>query len=369
MKSSSVLVALLPLTILSPTTHGFDSTRDLSRASSCSDGSTGYATWEAMAQDALELDITATTTMNEILQICPGTTLVPGDNEAIILTNSMEVRCGQYGNFEDNCIVSGGTSHFIIAGESANVNFYGISFREASNSSIRALADPDSSVKFQDCEFYGNEGDDGSAAVDVRSQLDGARAVSTAFESCNFVNNESYHGVLSVRNASATVNKCKFHSNSLGGAIVTYFESDLTLSQSCFTENDSEGDGIISISGDTSQYHSSGNNYGRSNNAHDCETVSIGNDGGVTICLQFETLECISEKIIGAPSAAPILPPPSSTETDGPTPAPGPKTSAPTLYLFPPPVPSPAASCNSLSTYGVILFCAQMSLLFWMFLS
>lgn len=317
-----------------------------------------------MAQDAFDLEATT----HETIHICPGTRFNVEDNEAIILTNNIEVRCGQNGKFEDNCIISGGTSQFIIAGESANVNFYGISFREASNSSVRALADPDSNIKFQDCEFHGNQGDDGPAAVDIRPQVDGERAVSVAFERCNFVSNESYHGVLSVQNSSTTVIRSKFHANSLGGAIVTHYESDLSVSQSCFTENDSVGNGIISVSGDISQFHSSGNNYGQSNIAHDCEAVSIGNNGGAMICLQFEEYECISEKTLGTPSASPILPP-APTQTGGPTRAPGPKTPAPTLSLSPPPIPASAGSCNFLSTFGVILFCAHMNLFFWMVLS
>ena len=301
----------------------------------------GYTNWKDLSNDISsdEFDSDAV----RLYTICPDTTMTPEDDEAITITKNSEIKCGDSDVFgSTTCVVSGGSTHFVISGDDTNVFFRSITFQGASSTSIRAQASGgSSSANFLNCQWLENEGDNGGAAMKVsKSDENQIRAMNVNFDRCSFIENSSNDGAISLAdNAIATFSFSIFHGNVLGGAILSY-DSEISFSHCCFTSNvNNNGQGIVVIGGSTGAYFSSLNNYGKDNivplddSCSDGVFVEVGDDSN-GYCKDFEEYICRNGSE-SAPSISPILNTPSPVRnTSRPSPQSSTFNDVPSKYIL-----------------------------------
>jgi len=282
----------------------------------CSDGSYGYDSWDALSNDLTNNHAKST------FIICPESTFALNDDASTItISRSVDIRCGADGKSENSCKVTGGTTHFLITGESINVFFQGILLEHASSSSILAMAMDSSSANFRYCQFHYNKGNPGNgAAVEVRAQSESSSAAMTVnFDHCSFTFNISTKGAVSISDGVvSTFSFCSFHGNLEGGAIQSH-DSEINLANTCFEENfNTVGQGIISLVGSSQLFRSSGNNFGQNNDISigQCADVYLASESD-TLCKSFDEITCLN-RVFYAPSAQPTqrVEAPSPTEND-----------------------------------------------------
>lgn len=117
-----------------------------------------------------ERDVVDSSTLRKYI-LCPNTTFelantfdddglaVDGDNPIVIGRPNVHVLCGDDGNSEDNCTLTGGRIQLAIFDEfeseipANNCLVQGLTFSNAKTTSINVLANRNGNVVFQDCIF------------------------------------------------------------------------------------------------------------------------------------------------------------------------------------------------------------------------
>jgi hypothetical protein len=121
------------------------------RASNCSMDRdlVGYSTIQDINLDMQEF-VANTTGGENVFRLCPRTVFNVSEPLMPILSNAT-FACGSNNSVEDECIFDGGSVQVMIGDISTNVTFKGLTFRNFSETSIRAFAPKDSVVEFANC--------------------------------------------------------------------------------------------------------------------------------------------------------------------------------------------------------------------------
>jgi len=287
----------------------------------------------------------ASDTDDRLFVICAGGTLL-ATSPITIDRDGVTVQCGHDGGISSgsgrDCAVSGGFSHFHIAGSASGVVLRGIVFASSSGVSVAALGDQASTVELVDCTWTMNGGatavliygGDGfrpeTETVDIdalRSSSPGGKAMSVTVRGCAFRENQDldYGAVVNV-GGKLTVFGSKFASNSgEAGDVVVTNGGTFHLMDSCFDASSSMAPGTVFVERGSS-LNSNDNNFGFGNTAgsygadkscHDIfqesETSNClgggADDGGADdavrcdgSCVGFESAVCV---IDAAPEPAP----------------------------------------------------------------
>jgi len=269
----------------------------------CTDGKTqGYSSWGDLT------DAVKGSRGNQTIVLCPNTVFDPNEfasddviivpDTAILIEDKQDLtfQCGN-GTLDQNCTIRSGETHFWFQGEVGNIDFQGIRFEEADQSSILAYASSSSTATFTDCSWKRNEGEYGSV-VNLWNDIPGER-MTVRFRNCEFHNNTSVQGTLVAEGGTLEVESCNFRENSDGAIYVQNGGRLLSLIGCCF-ENNPYSDAVVTIESDSSLGIAE-NNFGIDNNlmpgeASNCSDIRVGDN-----CLDFDSNICL----IGAPTAAP----------------------------------------------------------------
>ena len=200
--------------------------------------------------------------------LCPGKVFLldsmdsDGDLKPIdIKTTNSVFRCGDDGNPENNCLIVGGYAHFKMVGTVKDVTFLGITFSGARLSSILAAGEADAAVQFVNCAWIDNYG---YSAILVYNEKEGVpitpetmisdlveprkRSMKVECEGCIFSRNNLKNSSITNLSGEVYVNRSVFvDDKTLGGVIISKFESTLFIEDSCFLKNVAQLAGIVVV--------------------------------------------------------------------------------------------------------------------------
>ena len=306
--------------------------------------------------------VAATAGISNTYNLCQNTTLYADHGEQTsILVNGTEIstfQCGEDGAGK-NCIISGGTAHFFVAGPA---QFSGITMHNASDVSVVVAIEDPAEVKFTQCRWIENNG---PATVVVYSDAnpDGfyerigvdpfTKALtvpgSVEFDQCHFgLNDNVGTGVLVALGGDVTVRFCAFAGN-MGtplnvqgwfgpdaNILPSLGVAEVGITDSCFIDNELTLPGSVRV---LSQGRRGGgmvsdwvrlersDNYGRNNRpGATAGSAANGDCGGIltegTGCTPFEADSChpsveTDVTLPGPPPGPGPSPPPDGTGSVG----------------------------------------------------
>lgn len=233
--------------------------------------------------------------------ICPGSTLTATTAPVVIDGNYINIQCGT--EWDKDCVISGGYSHFHIVGSSKGVQLARLTMSGATGSSIMALGNKGATLNLQDCEWIKNEG--GSAILIHNEQImklpekgpldiiqllssSPTAAMSVDVIECVFASNTHSFGAIANIGGTLTVSRSRFIENSgLGGEIVVTNYGNSEVRESCFNSASSMAPGTIFIQDGSSIRNK--DNFGFQNTAG-----GYGNGSScVDVFLEMEDVNCL----------------------------------------------------------------------------
>mmetsp|Transcript_21433 Transcript_21433/g.32391 ORF Transcript_21433/g.32391 Transcript_21433/m.32391 type:complete len:2216 (+) Transcript_21433:145-6792(+) len=200
--------------------------------------------------DYRELQLAMAITPGDIYIICPDTTinLDNSDDGFAITEPQTKIKCGKNGRHEDNCVIKGGSHHFVI--NTTNVGVYGMTFIGAQTTSIEIYPDTGetSSFSFEDCSWESNVGFTTFAVKDTESTKEENENSVVNVSNSTFLMNNAEGSIISNAGSSLTISKSLFTQNSaLVGSLIEIESNIATISDVEFVDN-AVGKGIIFVS-------------------------------------------------------------------------------------------------------------------------
>ncbi|KAL3815261.1 hypothetical protein ACHAXA_002797 [Cyclostephanos tholiformis] len=233
--------------------------------------------------------------------ICPKSTLVATSAPVVIDGSYITIQCGT--NWDKDCVISGGYSHFHIVGSSKGVQLARLTMSGATGSSIMALGNKGATLNLQDCEWVKNEGESAilihneqimklpsGGPLDITKLLSSSPTAAMSVEviDCIFATNEYSFGAIANIGGTLTVYRSRFVENSalVGDIIVTNY-GDSEVRESCFNSASSMAPGTVFVQDGSSIRNK--DNFGYQN------TAGGYGDGGscVDVFLQMKDVNCI----------------------------------------------------------------------------
>lgn len=293
--------------------------------------------------------------------ICENTTLdvdedVNEEATPIVVAGvQVEIKCGEGGSRDDNCVIRGGRSHFKLVG-SGTTTFIGLTFEKASFASVLAAGEASSVATFTHCTWRQN---DGQTTVLINSQLDpdidifvedladlvesSGTAMTVLTDKCIFENNDVDFGVITNIGGDLNLLETVMVNNrdARFGVIAGINGATVGLSYTCFTGNSAVERGIVFL--DQSSTLAFNRNAFASNNGvslGECSSIFLETDGSCAKnstcqgdCDAFESRTCRVASFTAdstvEPTATPSLNPTISPATPKPGAGEAPETKDP----------------------------------------
>lgn len=215
--------------------------------------------------------------------ICPQATLVATPNNPVIISNSyITISCGTESAPSNDCVITGGYSHFHIVEMSSGVQLARLSMSKARGASVMAFGSSGMTLNLRDCHWTMNNGASAILIVNFTSELTvgestlspldvssilsyatTAPGMSVEVSRCKFEKNEFTFGAIANIGGALSVGKTKFTENSgKGGDIVVTNQGSATVQESCFDTSSSVAPGVIFIERGSECTEESMNNFG-----------------------------------------------------------------------------------------------------------
>lgn len=118
------------------------------QTTTCSDGSTGYDTVEALNND---IQSSGSSNQIQVYTICPATSILM--NEPLEPLQNSVFRCGSSGLSSDRCQFTGGANQVLLNANGVDVRFQGITFAGFTGSAVSGSATSSSKVTMEDSIF------------------------------------------------------------------------------------------------------------------------------------------------------------------------------------------------------------------------
>lgn len=264
-------------------------------------------------------------------------------------SGQVEIKCGDEGSRDGNCVIKGGRSHFSIKG-TGTTSFIGLTFEEASFASILAAGDAGSIATFKECTWrlcdgptamLINKQSDPNADFEVQDLNDltasSSPAMTVLVDQSSFENNDV--SFATIANIGGTVNLLETlmvnNRDSRFGVIAALEGASVGLSFTCFTGNSALERGIVFVERNSTLA------FNRNSFASD-NTVSQGNCSSIFVetggscaqlgtcegeCQSYESRTCRVTSFTvdstvsptGSPTVNPTFDPPTSEPTLEPT--------------------------------------------------
>jgi len=292
---------------------------------------------------------------------------------------NIKIQCGDEGRLEDNCSLYGGKNHFKISNPTKEVTFIGLTFIGARKVSMFGAANASVHAIFDSCRWTQNNGigailvyneESGEPYLNQRNieklQPPSEQSMSISFVNCVFDENTPSFAVITTVAATIAVTGSVFSQNrwSRIGPISATNKTDLSVTSSCFMENEVLIAGVLFLDA-TSRLSINDGNYAQGNivRLQSC-TNAFQELSGVCIvdgfcngdCHAFSGSSCESLGLLqGAAKVVTPAPwlldniqpyPPIPT----PSPVPSPSVSLPSLRPIPPaPIKAPISPSPSLT--------------------
>ena len=263
--------------------------------------------------------------------ICPGSVLTVVDslsssssslantNPVVIDSDYITIQCGTTKEPSNDCIISGGHSHFHIVGGSSGLAIARLSMRGATRASIMAFGTSEATLNLRDCEWTKNTGasaillhdndalpipglENGESSLDIKTVVASAPSASVASSAmavqvvdCTFTDNELEYGAIANLGGTLSVSQSRFYDNSgLGGDIVVTNGGDCNVQSSCFMGSSSVAPGIIFIENGSTM--GGKNNFGADSNTAGTYTDGEAKSASCTYVFQeAEGSKCLME--------------------------------------------------------------------------
>ena len=268
-----------------------------------------YTNWDKLRDSIMKSD------GYEAFVVCPKTTLTPtiysmngtGYTDIWVKASGIEILCGDDGGLANDCTISGGETHLLIAGEGIDdVLISGFTFTDATQGSIIGLSDPSSTMTIKNSLFRNNEGHYGGA-VAVWGWNDSEKGMTLNVHNCTFVENIGDYGPgIFIEYGTGFIEKSYFKEQTGRGWAVEVYEGDISISGSCFFQNN--GPVFVwygSIMSNTENY--AFNNTDEDYPQYNCQGIYDKKDD---TCAEFSGETCLLYSEVStttAPTRAPVL--------------------------------------------------------------
>ena len=231
--------------------------------------------------------------------ICPGTifdldSAVVDNHAPLNVSESRTVlKCGDSGDRDNNCVISGGDEQIRITGSSIGVEFKGITFVGSRRTAISAEGNPAAQVFFRYCSFLEHQGlavivnarisfsvSEFTSVIELKAPTN--QGIELDVDSCLFQDNNVTLATILGIGGSLSVNDTIFMGNSgQVGVVAALFKGKLNLLSSCFLGNTGE---IATLYVDASSFL-----------RQNTENYAFGNtvDPGSCVDLSLDSKKCI----------------------------------------------------------------------------
>lgn len=225
--------------------------------------------------------------------ICPNTVMnvdsEQDETPIVIDSNNVIVQCGATGARDNRCAIFGGENHFQIDGGSSNIQFLGLRFIGALETSINAFGNSDANARFVDCEWMEGIGPQ-QILVDGREN----GSMSVEFDDCLFRKNTSSDSTIKNIGGFLSLSTTLLDENEAENGIISLSTNGvLSLRDNCFVSNVVEKDQGIIVVGEGSTVNAR-DNFGRGNSVGENNICTAILDVDEETCTDFDAMECVN---------------------------------------------------------------------------